>query len=157
MTLGDCAICAGPARDPELGRVEVWRDEHWRLSLSRHTATRGFGYLEPIRHIPFLADLDGPEAATFGPAIARASAALREASGAPLVYAYVFGGGIHHLHVHLAANLPDGALNTNILAGELEERKLPSGATEVTSKDHPDLPEGEIDAVNERVRELMAR
>ena len=153
----DCAICAGPERDPELGRVEVWRDQHWRLSMSEHTATRGFGYLEPIRHIPFLADLDGPEAATFGSAIARASAAIREASGAPLVYAYVFGGGIRHLHVHLAANLPEGALNTNILAGELEERKLPSGATEVTSKDHPDLPEAEIGAVNERVRELMPR
>jgi diadenosine tetraphosphate (Ap4A) HIT family hydrolase len=125
--------------------------------MSQHTATRGFGYLEPIRHIPFLADLDGPEAATFGPAIARASASIREASGAPLVYAYVFGGGIHHLHVHLVANLPEGALNTNILAGELEERKLPSGATEVTSRDHPDLPEAEIDALNERVRELMAR
>jgi diadenosine tetraphosphate (Ap4A) HIT family hydrolase len=153
----DCAICAGPERDPELDRVEVWRDDHWRLSLSRHTASRGFGYLEPIRHIPYLADLDGPEAATFGPAIARASAALREASGAPLVYAYVFGGGIPHLHVHLAPNTPEGVLNTNIVAGELRERKLPSGATEITSLDHPDLPESEIAALNERVRELMAR
>ena len=156
MTAAVCAICAGPERDPELGRVEVWRDDLWRLTLSRHTATRGFGYLEPIRHIPFLADLDGPEAATFGPAIARASAALREASGAPLVYAYVFGGGIPHLHVHLVPNRPEGAVNTNILAGELVERRLPSGATEVTSQDHPDLPESEIEMVNERVRQLMA-
>ena len=153
----ECAICAGPERDAELGRVEVWRDDHWRVSLSQHTATRGFAYLEPIRHIPYLADLDGPEAATFGPAIARASAALREASGAPLVYAYVFGGGIPHLHVHLVPNRPEDAVNRNILTGELEERKLPSGATEVTSKDHPDLPESEIEAVNERVRELLAR
>jgi len=152
----DCAICAGPERDPELDRFEVWRDDHWRLSLSRHTATRGFGYLEPIRHIPYLADLDGPEAATFGPAIARACAALREASGAPLVYAYVFGGGIPHLHVHLVPNAPADAVNTNIVAGEIEERKLPSGATEVTSLDHPDLPEAEVAAVNDRVRELMA-
>jgi len=153
----DCAICAGPERDGELDRVEVWRDEHWRLSLSQHTATRGFGYLEPIRHIPYLADLEGPEAATFGPAIARASAALREASGARLVYAYVFGGGIPHLHVHLAANAPAGVLNTNIISGEIEERKLPSGATEITSRDHPDLPEDEVAAVNARVRKVMAR
>jgi diadenosine tetraphosphate (Ap4A) HIT family hydrolase len=125
----DCAICAGPERDPELDRVEVWRDGHWRLSLSQHSATRGFGYLEPIRHVPYLADLDGPEAATFGPAIARASAAIREASGAPLVYAYVFGGGIPHLHVHLAANAPEGVLNTNIWR-RVVERKLPSRATE---------------------------
>lgn len=125
--------------------------------MSRHTPTLGFGYLEPIRHIPFLADLDGLEAATFGPAIARASAVIREASGAPLVYAYVFGGGIPHLHVHLVANAPAGVLNTNIISGEVEERKLPSGATEITSRDHPDLPEAEVKAVNERVRELMAR
>jgi len=152
-----CALCAGPERDPELDRVEVWRDDHWRLSLSRHSATRGFGYLEPIRHIPYLADLDGPEAATFGPAIARASAALREASGAALVYAYVFGGGIPHLHVHLGSNAPAGVLNTKIISGEVEERKLPSGASEVISRDHPDLPESELAAINQRVRELMAR
>ena len=156
ITTADCAICAGPERDPELDRTEVWRDAHWRLSVSRHTATRGFGYLEPIRHIPYLADLDGPEAATFGPAIARACAAIREASGAALVYAYVFGGGIPHLHVHLVANAPAGVVNTSIISGEVEERKLPSGATEIISRDHPDLPEPEIAAINERIRELMA-
>lgn len=152
----DCAICAGPDRDPELDRVEVWRDDQWRLSMSRHSPTLGFGYLEPIRHIPYLADLDGPEAATFGPAVARASAALREASGAALVYAYIFGGGIPHLHVHLAPNAPEGVLTTVLISGEVEERKLPSGATEVISRDHPDLPEAGIDAVIERARELMA-
>jgi diadenosine tetraphosphate (Ap4A) HIT family hydrolase len=125
--------------------------------MSRHTSTRGFGYLEPIRHIPYLADLDVPEAATFGPAIARASAGLREASGARLVYAYVFGGGIAHLHVHLAANAPEGVLNTALVNGPIEERKLPSGATEVISRDHPDLPEDEVAAVIQRTRELMAR
>ena len=157
MTRSDCAICAGPAGDAELDRVEVWRDDHWRLSMSRHGPTLGFAYLEPIRHIPFLADLDGPEAATFGAAIAHASAALREASGAALVYAYVFGGGIPHLHVHLAPNRPEGVLNTALINGPLKERKLPSGATEIISMDHPDLPEQEVAAVVKRARELMAR
>jgi hypothetical protein len=59
--------------------------------------------------------------------------------------------------VHLVANTPAGVLNTNIISGEVEERKLPSGASEITSLDHPDLPEAEIAALNERVRELMAR
>src|SRR5688572_15263497 len=104
MTDADCAICRGPDGDDELDRVEVWRDDLWRLSMSRHGPTVGFAYLEPMRHIPSLADLDGPEAAAFGPVIARASSALRRASGAELVYAYVFGGGIRHLHVHLAPN-----------------------------------------------------
>jgi diadenosine tetraphosphate (Ap4A) HIT family hydrolase len=157
MTMApDCLLCRGADGDPELDRVEVWRDAQWRLSMSRRSSTLAFGYLEPIRHIPYLADLDGPEAASFGPAIARASAALREASGARLVYAYVFGGGIPHLHVHLAANAPEGVLSTHLIAGEIEERKLPSGATEITSKDHPDLPEEELERVIGRVRELMA-
>lgn len=153
----DCLLCRAEEGDPELYRVEVWRDDLWRLSMSRRTSTLGFGYLEPIRHIPYLADLDGPEAATFGPAIAKASSALRRASGARLVYAYVFGGGIPHLHVHLAPNLPEGVLSTALIQGEVEERKLPSGATEIISKDHPDLPEEDLRAVIERARELMAR
>jgi hypothetical protein len=81
---------------------------------------------------------------------------LKQASGAGLVYAYVFGGGIPHLHVHLAPNTPEGVLNTALIAGEIGERSLPSGATEIISKDHPDLPEAEVAAVIERVRELMA-
>jgi diadenosine tetraphosphate (Ap4A) HIT family hydrolase len=156
MTVADCAICRGPQGDDELDRVEVWRDDLWRLSMSRHSPTLGFAYLEPLRHIPYLADLDGREAETFGQAIARASAVLREASGARLVYAYVFGGGIPHLHVHLAPNTPDGVLTTSLIGGEIEEHKLPSGATEVISRDHPDLPEAEVSAVIERTRGLMA-
>ncbi len=152
----DCLLCRGADGDPELDRVEVWRDAHWRLSLSRRGSTLGFAYLEPIRHIPYLADLDRPEAETFGPAVARASAALRQATGARLVHAYVFGGGIPHLHVHLAPNVPEGVLNTALITGEVEEHKLPSGATEIVSKEHPDLPEAEVAAVIERVRELLA-
>lgn len=152
----DCALCAGPAGDAELLRTEVWRDEHWRLSMAISGEILGFAYLEPIRHIPYLADLDGPEAATFGPAVARAAHVLRKASGASLVYAYVFGGGIPHLHVHLAPNRPEGVLNTAIITGEFDERKLPSGATEFISKTHPTVPEAEQAAVIERVRELMA-
>ena len=111
MNTSECAICRGAEGDPELDRVEVWRDAHWRLSMSRQAATLGFAYLEPIRHIPYLADLDGPEAATFGPVIARASAALREASG----------------------------------------------ATEIISREHPDLSQDKVAAVTQRTRELMAR
>ena len=151
----DCALCRGPEGDPELDRVEVWRDAHWRLSMARRGSTLGFAYLEPIRHIPYLADLDGPEAATFGPAIAKACAALREATGARLVYAYVFGGGIPHLHVHLAPNTPEGVLNTALVQGEVDEHKLPSGATEIVSRDHPDLPDQAVAAVIDRARELM--
>jgi diadenosine tetraphosphate (Ap4A) HIT family hydrolase len=156
MTAPECTICRGHDGDPELDRVEVFRDGLWRLSMSRHGPTLGFSYLEPIRHIPYLADLDGPEAASFGPIVARACRAVREATGARLVYAYVFGGGIPHLHVHLAPNRPEGVLSTALIEGEIEQRKLPSGASEIVSLDHPDLPEPELAAVIDRVREAMA-
>ena len=156
MNIPECAICRGPDGDAELDRVEVWRDDHWRVTMSRRSSTLGFSYLEPIRHIPFLADLDGAEAATFGPAVARACAALREATGARLVYAYVFGGSIPHLHVHLASNTPEGVLNTAIIEGRVEERKLPSGATEITSLDHPELPTESLAEVIDRVRQTLA-
>jgi diadenosine tetraphosphate (Ap4A) HIT family hydrolase len=153
----DCILCRGADGDEELDVVEVWSDDLWRFTMARHGPTLGFGYLEPIRHIPYLADLDGEEAATFGPLVAKASAVLREATGAPLVYAFVYGGGVPHLHVHLAPNIPDGVLSTMLISGPVETRRLPSGATEIISKDHPDLPEGELDTVIERARELMAR
>lgn len=124
--------------------------------MSRHGPTLGFAYLEPFRHIACLADLDGPEAATFGPVIARASRVLRAATGADLVYAYVFGGGIPHLHVHLAPNQPRGVLSATLIGGRIEQRPLPGGATEIVSLDHPDLPESELAAVIARVRDAMA-
>jgi diadenosine tetraphosphate (Ap4A) HIT family hydrolase len=156
-TSRDCILCRGADGDEELDVVEVWSDDLWRFTMARHGPTLGFGYLEPIRHIPYLADLDGPEATAFGPLVAKASAVLREATGAPLVYAFVYGGGVPHLHVHLAPNIPDGVLSTMLITGVVEEHKLPSGATEILSKDHPDLPEEELETVIERARELMAR
>lgn len=156
MATSDCAICRGPDGDAELDRTEVWRDDLWRLSMSRHGPTLGFGYLEPLRHVPYLADLDGAEAATFGAVIARACRAMREATGGGLVYAYVFGGGIPHLHVHLAPNTPDGVLNAALISGRLVERRLPSGATQIVSLDHPDLAEADVAAVIDRVREALA-
>ncbi|HEX9634478.1 MAG TPA: hypothetical protein VGB34_03215 [Candidatus Limnocylindria bacterium] len=155
--LSDCILCRGAEGDEELDVVEVWSDALWRFTMARHGPTLGFGYVEPIRHIPYLADLDGEEAATFGPVIARTSAVLREASGARLVYAFVYGGGVPHLHVHLAPNVPDGVLSTMLINGEVETRRLPSGATEIISKDHPDLPDEQLGAVIERARELLAR
>jgi len=96
-----CEICRGDAFDAEFGRVRVWQDDLWRLSTSTRAPVVGFSYLEPRRHIPYLADLDGPESASFGPTVARVSGVLRELTGADLVYALVFGDHVAHLHVNL--------------------------------------------------------
>lgn len=151
----DCAICQGVEGDPELGRVEVWRDDLWRLTVSIESEVPGFAYLEPIRHISHITDLDGPEADSFGAVLARISNALKEATGAELVYLYVFGGGIPHLHVHLAPHRTGDALNTQLIRGEVVEEHLASGASRVTSLEFPPLPEAELRAVADRVRGLL--
>jgi diadenosine tetraphosphate (Ap4A) HIT family hydrolase len=60
------------------------------------------------RHIAHITDLDGPEAVTFGPVIARCTNALKEATRCEVVYVYVFGDSIPHLHVHLAPHVAGG-------------------------------------------------
>lgn len=154
----ECALCRGRDSDMEMGRREVWADSLWRLSTSVGPGdpTLGFSYLEPKRHIPYVQDLSGDEAATFGAVLARCCAALKQATGAELVYVYIFGGGIPHLHVHLAPHNEGDALNDNLLRGEFDEQPLPSGAVAYVSKDFPPLPEEECVAVAERVHDLLA-
>ncbi|MDG6969399.1 MAG: hypothetical protein JRN05_03390 [Nitrososphaerota archaeon] len=97
----DCSICTGKA-DQDFRRIEVWSNERWRLTMSTYRMVRGFCYLEPIKHVPQVADLEGKEAEEFGPVISRTARAIKAATGAKLVYVYIFGDHIPHLHVHLA-------------------------------------------------------
>jgi diadenosine tetraphosphate (Ap4A) HIT family hydrolase len=59
-----CLLCDGDATDARFGRIRVWEDDLWRLSLSGRGYVPGFGYLEPKRHVPHVTDLDGAEAAS---------------------------------------------------------------------------------------------
>ncbi|MGH2488450.1 MAG: HIT family protein [Candidatus Limnocylindria bacterium] len=152
----DCVLCRGADGDPELDRIEVWRDDLWRLTVSLGSEVPGFAYLEPHRHIPHITDLDGPEAAALGAVLARTTSALRTVTGAELVYIYVFGGGVPHLHLHLAPHRTGDALNTQLIRGEVKEEHLPSGAGRIRSREFPPLPEAELRAVADRVRKLLA-
>lgn len=89
--------------------------------MHRNRALGGFCYLEPLRHIPYVTDLDGEEAATFGPVLARVSAALKRATNAKLIYVYIYGGTIPHLHVHLAPSRGDGTYCDEIVHGAVGE------------------------------------
>ncbi len=150
-----CVICRGTEGDAELSRVEVWSDAQWRLTTAIPSEIAGFSYLEPRRHMPHITDLDGEEARTLGSTLARTSAALKKAASADLVYVYVFGGGIPHLHIHLAPHRKGDALNDRMIRGELEEKKLPSGATAFVSKEFRLIAEGRLRRVVERTRALL--
>jgi diadenosine tetraphosphate (Ap4A) HIT family hydrolase len=105
-----CLLCDPAAADRRFSRTRVWEDELWRLSVVLQGPVPGFAHLEPKRHIPYVTDLDGAEAATFGGVLARVTAALREAADADKIYAYVFGDHVAHLHVNLAPHRPGDAL-----------------------------------------------
>ncbi len=130
----DCILCLGTSADADLFREEVWSDELWRLTTARVGEVAGFSYLEPRRHIPSIADLDGPEAESLGPTIARSSAAIRHAAGGDLVYVYVFGDTIPHLHLHLAPHRDGGPLSSQMIKGNLHKSHLPTGE-EIWSSD----------------------
>jgi diadenosine tetraphosphate (Ap4A) HIT family hydrolase len=110
MEAGPCMLCVPEIADRVFDRVRIWEDELWRLSAVLRGPIPGFAHLEPRRHIPYLPDLDGPEAATFGPVLARVTRALRDAAEAEKTYAYVFGDRVAHLHVNLAPHRDGDAL-----------------------------------------------
>jgi diadenosine tetraphosphate (Ap4A) HIT family hydrolase len=100
--VSDCLLCDPAAADDYFQRTLVWQDTLWRLSCVTQGPIPGFAHLEPRRHIPFITELDGPEAATLGTVLARVTRALREAADAEKVYVYVFGDHVPHLHFNLA-------------------------------------------------------
>lgn len=151
----DCIICQGIAGDQELQRVQVWEDTHWRLTTSLCAEVSGFSYLEPKRHIPYITDLDGEEARSLGEVLARITGVLRDETGAELVYVYLFGDGVPHLHFHLAPHRADDALSNQMIKGEIVEEKLEGGATRFVSKDFPPLPEKELRAVAQRFHQRL--
>ncbi|HWH24706.1 MAG TPA: HIT family protein [Candidatus Limnocylindria bacterium] len=151
----ECTLCRGPAGDAELMRIQVWEDELWRLTMSTFGYTPGFAYLEPKRHIPHITDLDGAEASSFGHVMGRLTSALKAAADAELVWVYIFGGGIAHLHVQLAPHRRGDPLNSQIIRGRVESEQLPSGAGRVRSLDFAELPADEIEPVIERARLLL--
>lgn len=110
MSDSSCSICNGTS-DSELTKREFWRNERWRLSLSKYRDVFGLCYLEPLRHIRYITELDGKEATEFGPLLANITAALRASTGSKLIYVYIFGDSVPHLHVHLAPH-HDGDLFT---------------------------------------------
>ena len=152
----ECMLCRGVAGDAELQRIQVWEDALWRLTLSLEAEVLGFAYLEPKRHIPHITDLADEEARTFGEVLARVTRVLREETGAELVYVYIFGGGVPHLHVHLAPHRPNDALNAQMIRGEVINEELPSGAGRFISKDFPPLPEEEQRVVAWRIQQRLS-
>jgi len=142
--------------DRALMRTEVWSDDLWRLTSSQASEVAGFSYLEPRRHITDITELDGDEAASLGETIAAASKAIKEATGADLVYVYVFGDGVPHLHIHLAPHRTAGSpLVSDMIKGAKHKAHLASGEEVWVSDRYPlvdrDLMQAAIDGIRRRL------
>lgn len=108
--MAECLLCNLADADHQFSRTRLWEDSLWRLSAVLQGPVPGFAHLEPKRHIPFITDLDGPEAASLGPVLARVTTALRNAAGAEKTYVYIFGDHVPHLHFNLAPHRSGDAL-----------------------------------------------
>lgn len=157
MAETDCVLCTGSDMDDALMRTEVWSDDLWRLTTSRVNEVAGFSYLEPRRHITDITELSGEEAATFGGTIARATAAIKHATGVDRVFVYIFGHAVAHLHVHLAPHRDEASpLIDEMIRGSKHKVLLPSG-DEVWASDRYPLQSQEImDAAIADIRDRLA-
>jgi len=81
MAEDTCVLCA--LGDSENGRY-VWEDDQWRLWTRTTGPVPGYSCVNSRRPIPYITDLDGPEAASLGAVLARCAWTIREASGAEL-------------------------------------------------------------------------
>ena len=151
----ECVLCRGAAGDAELQRLQVWEDSLWRLTVSLDAEVLAFSYLEPKRHIQHITDLNGEEARTFGEVLSLVSSVLQEETRAELVYVYIFGGGVPHLHVHLAPHKRGDALNAQMIRGEFSEERLESGAVRYASREFPPLPQEQQQAVAKRIGQRL--
>lgn len=110
----ECDICTREA-DKYMKRVEVWSNETWRLTTTTFKKVQGLCYLEPKRHIEYITDLDGQEALEFGIVLAKVTNILKNFFKASLIYVYIFGGHIPHLHVHLAPHTENDIFFDNLV------------------------------------------
>lgn len=115
----ECTICNGKA-DDIFKRIEVWSNDEWRLTTSTYKAVRGLCYLEPKRHIRYITELDGKEAVDFGSIIAEVTTAIKNATGAKLVYVYIYGDHISHLHVHLAPHIDGDIFADDLIKSDIK-------------------------------------
>lgn len=97
----ECDICNGNA-DSLFKRKIIWSNKRWNLSLSKYFAVKGFAYLEPVEHVDSLDKLDEELSKEFGVLLVKFTRILKEVFKVKLVYVYIFGDHISHLHVHLA-------------------------------------------------------
>lgn len=97
----DPAECHACRREPD--EREVYRDELWRVFVLTDTPFPGTCMLMPLRHADGVHGLDDAELASYGPMVARITAALEGMTGfrgarTARVHSHLWNDGGAHLH-----------------------------------------------------------
>ncbi|MBO0812446.1 MAG: HIT family protein [Microlunatus sp.] len=101
---GDCFVCRKRRDWP--AALWIHEDDLGQVShAGGESIYHGYLFVEPRRHAPGWEDLSGAEAAHLGELLRRSARALRNV-GCDHVYAFVYGDGVPHLHVHLVGRWP---------------------------------------------------
>jgi len=157
MTDSDCVLCAGRDMDGVLLVTEVWSNEFWRLTTTTMGEIAGYSYLSTHRHIEDITALDGDEQESFGAVVSRTTSAIKEATGADNVYAYLMGDGIDHLHLHLAPwRGPTSPLIDDPIKGARHKVILSTGEEVWVSDRYPLQPRGLMSIAIADIREILA-
>jgi diadenosine tetraphosphate (Ap4A) HIT family hydrolase len=106
-----CLVCRKHRGLEEVAGGAIYDDDlvyvsHAQLWGSEREHYLGHLFVEPMRHVPGLADLTEAEAQAIGLWSCRVARALAAAQGVEHVYAFVLGDHVPHLHVHLIGRYP---------------------------------------------------
>ena len=97
----DPADCSACRREPD--ELEVYRDDLWRVQVLTERAFAGTCMLVPLRHADGVTGLDERELASYGPMVARVTAAVSNVIGfrgarTARVHSHLWNDGGAHLH-----------------------------------------------------------
>jgi diadenosine tetraphosphate (Ap4A) HIT family hydrolase len=97
----DPAECRACGKEPD--EWEVYRDALWRVRVLTETAFPGTAMMQPLRHADGVHGLNDAELATYGPMVARITAALEGMVGfrgarTARVHSHLWNDGGAHLH-----------------------------------------------------------
>ena len=143
-TLDTCLVCRKHRGEVDVHGGVIYEDcliyiSHAQLWGGEVDHYLGHLFVEPKRHVAELGDLTAAEAEVIGLHTSRAARALMRTEGMEHVYAFVFGDGVPHVHVHVIDRYP----------------RTPREYWEARVDEWPEAPRGgadEIRLVAERVR-----
>jgi diadenosine tetraphosphate (Ap4A) HIT family hydrolase len=115
----ECEICNGNADSIFKWKV-IWSNERWKLSISCYKVVKGFSYLEPVDHIESIDKLNDDLSREFGFLLVKFTKMLKEILKVKLVYIYIFGDHISHLHAHLAPHTEGDYLYSDIVKPDVQ-------------------------------------